>query len=274
MTLSLGNLTPKTFRHGHRTALPRSSIRDKPRLWRVAWYVSITASPYHFLNAPELTLEYLPQEWRQLPAKDAILDLVARLSSRVFLGDELCRNNDWLRITKDYTIISFKAAIKLGLVPGPLRPLLHWFIPECRLARQSLAESSALINAVLEKRAAENRKAAEEGLEPPTYNDAIEWAEKECKGRPYDAAEFQLTLSLAAIHTTTDLLAQTMLYLASEPELIRPLREEIIQVLKAEGWKKTALYNMKLVDSAFKETQRMKPNSLRRLLLQPVILQR
>ncbi|KAH8745355.1 cytochrome P450 monooxygenase-like protein [Diaporthe sp. PMI_573] len=201
-------------------------------------------------------------EWRQIPAKDAILDLVARLSSRVFLGDELCRNDDWLRITKDYTIISFKAAMKLQLVPRPLRILLHWFVPECRLARQSLAESSALISPVVEKRRADKRKAADEGAKPPEYNDAIEWAEMECKGRAYDEAVFQLSLSFAAIHTTTDLLAQTMMFLANEPELIKPLRDEIIQVLKAEGWKKTALYNMKLVDSAFKETQRMKPNSM------------
>ncbi|KAK7718583.1 hypothetical protein SLS64_002540 [Diaporthe eres] len=201
-------------------------------------------------------------EWRQLPAKDAILDLVARLSSRVFLGDELCRNDDWLRITKEYTVMSFKAAITLKFVPRPLRPLLHWFVPDCKLVRQYVAQASALISPVIEKRRAAARKAADEGAEMPEYNDAIEWAETECKGQAYDAAIFQLTLSFAAIHTTTDLLAQTMLFLASEPELITPLREEIVQVLKAEGWRKTALYNMKLVDSAFKETQRMKPNSI------------
>ncbi|KAK7735828.1 hypothetical protein SLS63_003789 [Diaporthe eres] len=201
-------------------------------------------------------------KWRQLPAKDAILDLVARLSSRVFLGDELCRNDDWLRITKEYTVMSFKAAITLKFVPRPLRPLLHWFVPDCKLVRQYVAQASALISPVIEKRRAAARKAADEGAEMPEYNDAIEWAETECKGQAYDAAIFQLTLSFAAIHTTTDLLAQTMLFLASEPELITPLREEIVQVLKAEGWRKTALYNMKLVDSAFKETQRMKPNSI------------
>lgn len=163
--------------------------------------------------------------------------------------------------------MSFKAAMTLKFVPRPLRPLLHWFIPDCKLVRQYLAQASALISPVVEKRRAAARKAADEGAEVPEYNDAIEWAETECKGQAYDAAIFQLVLSFAAIHTTTDLLAQTMLFLANEPELITPLREEIVQVLKAEGWRKTALYNMKLVDSAFKETQRMKPNSMCKLLL-------
>jgi hypothetical protein len=36
--------------------------------------------------------------------------LVAQLSSRVFLGDKVCRNPDWLRITVNYTIDSLMAA--------------------------------------------------------------------------------------------------------------------------------------------------------------------
>ncbi|KAI8171865.1 Cytochrome P450 monooygenase 2 [Colletotrichum sp. SAR 10_75] len=185
-----------------------------------------------------------------VPAKDAILDLVARLSSRVFLGDELCRNEAWLRVTKDYTVISFMAAMKLTFVPRPLRPLVHWFLPDCRLVRQHLAQARALISGVIEQRRAAKREAAAKGEEAPSYNDAIEWAEMECKGQAYDAAVFQ-------------------------PELITPLREEVVQVLKAEGWRKTALYNMKLMDSALKETQRMKPNSMfqmRRLATKDITL--
>lgn len=210
--------------------------------------------------------EFLEKEWRQVPAKDAILNLVARLSSRVFLGDELCRNEDWLRITKDYTVISFMAAMKLTFVPRLLRPLVHWLLPDCRLVRQHLAQARALINVVVDQRRAAKQEAAAKGEEVPSYNDAIDWAEMECEGQAYDAAVSQLTLSFAAIHTTTDLLAQTMLFLANQPNLITPLREEIVQILMAEGWKKTALYNMKLMDSALKETQRTKPNSMCKVL--------
>ncbi|KAI3558777.1 ent-kaurene oxidase [Colletotrichum abscissum] len=211
---------------------------------------------------PKLTIA--TSEWHQLPLKDTILDLVARLSSRVFLGPELCRNEDWLRITKDYTVLSFTAAVKLRAVPFRLRPLLHWFSADCRRTRESLAEAQKLIAPVIEKRRAEKRAAAAGGqaTETPVSNDAIEWAEAEAQGGAYDAAIFQLTLSFVAIHTTTDLLAQTLIYLAREPELIDPLRAEIVEVLKAEGWKKSALYNMKLLDSAIKETQRMKPVSM------------
>jgi cytochrome P450 len=59
------------------------------------------------------------------------------------------------------------------------------------------------------------------------------------------------------MHTTTDLLTQCILELAHHPEIIAPLLEEISRVLKTEGWKKLALYNMKLLDSVIKESLRM-----------------
>ncbi|CAG1989494.1 unnamed protein product [Fusarium graminearum] len=46
------------------------------------------------------------------------------------------------------------------------------------------------------------------------------------------------------------------------PEYIEPLRQEAVQLLHEEGWKKTTLFKMKLLDSAIKESQRMKPGSI------------
>jgi cytochrome P450 len=78
----------------------------------------------------------------------------------------------------------------------------------------------------------------------------------------------QLTLSSAAIHTTTDLISQVMMDLCSNPEIIDELRQEIVRALTEGGWKKTTLYSMKLLDSAIKESLRMNPTgiiSLRRV---------
>lgn len=60
--------------------------------------------------------------------------------------------------------------------------------------------------------------------------------------------------------TTTDLINQTMIQILLHPEIIKPLREEIIQVVAEQGgWKKQTLYNLKLMDSVIKESQRLKP---------------
>lgn len=191
-----------------------------------------------------------------------MLDTVARLSSRVFLGDRLCRNEHWLRMTKSYTVTAFQAAQSLRVYPRYLRKLVHWFQPECRQLRAQLDEAREIIALVIEERHQARKTAAEAGQSIPEYNDAIDWADQEAglKGSSrYDPAVFQLILSVAAIHTTTDLTSQVILDLAQHPEFIQPLREEISSVLSAEGWKKTALYNLKLLDSCIKESQRMKP---------------
>lgn len=190
-----------------------------------------------------------------------MLDIIARLSSRVFLGDELCRNEGWLRITKRYTLTIFSAAAALRMYPGPLRKLMQWFLPMCKRLRAEFAEARDTIAPVVEKRRQLRQAAREAGKLVPTFDDALDWADQEAGTlrESYNPAIFQLTLSVAAIHTSTDLLLQVVLDLAQHPEFFEPLREEISSVLRADGWKKTSLYNMKLLDSVMKESQRMKP---------------
>lgn len=96
-----------------------------------------------------------------------------------------------------------------------------------------------------------------------SYDDAVAWAEEVAKGEYYDAVSVQLLFSMAAMHTTTDLLTQVILDLALHPEVVEPLREEIESVLRDEGgFTKTALHKMRLLDSVLKECQRMKPASV------------
>lgn len=71
-------------------------------------------------------------------------------------------------------------------------------------------------------------------------------------------------LSLVAIHTTSDLLQEAMIRIAQHPGLFKVLRDEIVEVLGKDGLKKTALYNLKIMDSVLKESQRLKTNSLRK----------
>ncbi|CRK18591.1 hypothetical protein BN1708_012401 [Verticillium longisporum] len=201
-------------------------------------------------------------EWKEFVLKTEILNLVARLSSRVFLGPEVARNEDWLSITKSYTIHGFLAAEQLRNYSPWWRRLANQFLPECRLVRRQLVEARAIIGPVMQKRRDDRQQAADRGLPLPAFNDALDWFEAESHGSAYDAAICQLSLSTAAIHTTTDLLTKVMFNMAKHPEIVADLRQEIVSVLAAEGWKKTALYNLKLLDSVVKESQRMRPVGL------------
>ncbi|GJC99497.1 cytochrome P450 [Colletotrichum higginsianum] len=109
----------------------------------------------------------------------------------------------------------------------------------------------------------ERRRRAKAESPDVQFDDTVEWAEKAAKGLPYDASAVQLLFSMAAMHTTTDLLTQVILDLAAHPEVIEPLRQEIDTVLREEGgWTKAALHKMKLLDSVLKECQRMKPAAI------------
>ncbi|KAI1348395.1 cytochrome P450 [Xylaria sp. FL0043] len=198
-------------------------------------------------------------EWKEVNVMHTSVKYVSSLSSRIFLGDELCRNKLWLETTSQYAVNSMHAVKTLRLYPKFSRRFVHWFLPECRLIRRLLNEARVIIQEVLDKRRAEKIAAAKEGRPIPRHNDAIEWAEEESKNDPYDPAVYQIGLSMAAIHTTSDLLNQTLHNLVQRPKLINDLRKEIIEVLQNEGLTKTALFNLRLMDSVLKETQRLKP---------------
>lgn len=206
-----------------------------------------------FLHCPKMTIE-----WHEFILKDALLDLVARLSSVIFLGDEeVSQNPAWLKITKEYTVDSFIASHQLRTYPRFLRPLVAYFLPQAQKVRAQLREAESIIQPVIERRRAENAARCKTS----ERYDSIEWLEQVAqeKNIKYSPAAMQLTLALSAIHTTTDLLTTTMYEILQHPETISLLREEVISVIGTGGLKHSSLYNLKLMDSVIKEAQRLKP---------------
>lgn len=176
------------------------------------------------------------------------------MSSRLFLGDQLCRNPDWLRITTTYTHHITKAALELKAWPTFLRPILVRVLPHSRALISLVREAERVMGDVLK-----SRQALKASGQSPENMDAIEWFAQISKGRKYNPVHVQLTLSFVAIHTTADMLSQVMFDLAQHPEYIDPLRQEAIRVLGEHGWRKTSLYGLKLMDSVLKEVQRLRP---------------
>lgn len=184
----------------------------------------------------------------------------------MFLGSDICRNEKWLRITKEFTTTSFAAAAKLNMLPWVLRPLANLLDPSCQQVRAFIAEAEGILLPVIESRRKVKEAAKLAGKPVPVFNDTVEWAEAESQGTQYDPVAFQLMISFVAIHTTYDLLGRVLLLLAEHQETIKPLRQEMVEVLQAEGWSKTALNHMKLLDSTIKESQRISPTSLCKLV--------
>jgi cytochrome P450 len=189
-----------------------------------------------------------------------LLQLIARLTSRVFVGPELCANRDWLDVSVNYTVQAFVAAQALHDWPFLLRPLVQLFLPECRDLRRTMARARKVLEPVVAQRRArkEQQKSGGGGGGGSSSKvaDMIGWMDEIAKGKPYDVVVCQVGLTLAAIHTTSELLSGIISDLCSHPEWFAPLREEMVAAIGAHGWNKKALNEMKTVDSMMKESQR------------------
>ncbi|CAI7650500.1 unnamed protein product [Penicillium pancosmium] len=205
-------------------------------------------------------------EWTPYNFSAKIPYVVARLSTRAFLGETLANNKEWIDISVNYTIDAFNAARELRQWLTILRPVAQYFLTTTRKLRMHLSQGKLIIDAEIKRRhqAAKN-KTDSESENAPRLQDTLDWYESLSKssGRSVNISNGQIALSLAAIHTTSNLLTNVMYDLAAYPEYIQPLRDEIQAVVAEDGClKKSSLLKLRLMDSVMKETQRTHPVSM------------
>jgi hypothetical protein len=105
------------------------------------------------------------------------LRIIARLSARTFLPEPLCYNEDWLRISVDYTIDFFTGAYVLRLLPPVFRPLVHWFLPMTKKLREDVAIATRILEPEVIARKKEREADIKAGKPPKKYVDAFAWME-------------------------------------------------------------------------------------------------
>jgi hypothetical protein len=189
------------------------------------------------------------------------------MSASVFVGPELARDPKWQELILTSTINTFMGVRSLRAWPAFLRPLVHWFLPELRKCRQQLRLARLILQPVFDRRGyGKSRSISPDKVE--RFEDTIQWLEEIAAGRPYDAAAAQIAFAIGAMHTTSELLKQTLLDICMHPELIPILRDEAQKAVEESGWTTASVFKMQLLDSAVKETLRLKPGSLGMFSLQ------
>ncbi|KAA8645305.1 cytochrome P450 [Aspergillus tanneri] len=214
-------------------------------------------------------------EWKECYLGKTVLDLTTRLSTRVFLGEKLSRDQNWLNLSLAYTMTAMNAAQTLLKWPSILQRLANRFLPECIQQRAMLQSIRDVLEPEINKRKKTKMAALRAGEKAPSSKDTLDWMDEIARGRPFDLVFGQLQLGFVAIHTTSMLLTDVLLDICAHPEYIPRLREEVFQVLREDGWKKTSMYKLKRVDSFIKETLRLSPQSMitaRRMTTEMVVL--
>ncbi|WPB02337.1 uncharacterized protein RHO25_006971 [Cercospora beticola] len=185
--------------------------------------------------------------------------LAARLISRVLVGTPLCYNQQWVEVTNDYTLLSFTAASELRRTHWMLRPILHWFMDSCRSLRRTAKKARSQIASELERRGTVENGPIEKPEASACRSDGLHWLSQEIQesNSKADIAAAVLHLSLIGVQTTTFALSQTMRFLCEHPQWAPILRSEVVAAIDKHDWTKTALYEMKQIDSFLNESQRL-----------------
>ncbi|KZL81489.1 trichothecene c-8 hydroxylase [Colletotrichum incanum] len=193
--------------------------------------------------------------WTTVTVLPTAFQLVSRLDLLVYLGRDSARSDAFTNDVCNFVMQARPALIALRAWPSFLHRILRLFLPQCQKFIATRRRVIGMINAANESKGERPTQASDE--QSTHFRSWYDRQQRQLGGK-YEPATAQL-LAFAAISNTSDLLAKVIIDLAEHPELIGPLRNEIMSVIPTMGWRKIAIYKLFLLDSVLKETQRLKP---------------
>ncbi|KAI0673798.1 cytochrome P450 [Trametes maxima] len=208
----------------------------------------------------ELTLavpEHIPakeNEWLSVDVMKTTQKIIARASSRVFVGAPACRNKEYLDLAIAFTIEVIKDKTIINFFPQVLKPLVGLLINNVSSAIQQTVK---YLRPIVDERRVKMQEYGEDWVDKP--HDMLQWVMEFAQSRDnsYEAiAQRIMLVNFAAIHTSSNSITHVLYHLAEHPEFLAPLREEIEEVIKDEGWTKLGMGKMWKLDSFFRESQR------------------
>ncbi|PCH35783.1 cytochrome P450, partial [Wolfiporia cocos MD-104 SS10] len=218
--------------------------------------------------------ELFPQEsdWVELTNLPNFLsNVVARIVNRVFIGAPVCREPGYLKIVTNYASDVIKAKIILDLFPKLLKPLignmLPWRARATRHLKHHLSETIADRQLSLD----EYGNGCKE--KPDDFLMRIVKGARDLGGSMESILINILMANFTAVHTSSATATATLFHIASQPESIAALREDVLSATRAEGWTRGSINSMWKLDSFLKETLRwqgLSIASLRRKALKTV----
>ncbi|KAL4936006.1 hypothetical protein BDV06DRAFT_217007 [Aspergillus oleicola] len=246
----------------HDSNLPAHTVgkRLTPALSRIVPKVIDELKHAFQIEAPECNDKFVPVNLYYM-----ILHLITRSTSRVIVGETICRSQTWLDTVTKYTENLGFILLLLRPLPRFMRPLVASFLPPTRYLKKTMhwVKEEILIPLILERR---EKEANDPEYEKP--DDFIQWmmdtADNEYDAEPRNIAQGLMTiLALAVVHTSTMLITQGLFDLLLRPEYLEPLREEIDETLN-DGWEgatKQQFAKQVKMDSFLRESQRLNPTS-------------
>ena len=141
------------------------------------------------------------KDWTPVNINRQLLRIVAIASGHIFIGPELCRDERYIHASINYTVDVFTAVRALKKWSKSFRWLGAYFTPELKGIKEHKGKAKEFLAPVIEERKEMMRKGE------PLPDDMLQWTINKAPKFNSDTIDqiafTQLTLSMAAIHTTT-----------------------------------------------------------------------
>ncbi|CAL1702938.1 unnamed protein product [Somion occarium] len=190
----------------------------------------------------------------EVPALNTVMQIICRVSNRVFVGLPKCRDLDYRALNIEFTVGVMKGAFVINMFPKLLRPLAARLLTN---VPTNISRGVKHLEPIIRERF---RLMEEYGTDyDGKPNDMLSWFMDEAKGEERSVRALVLrilTLNFASIHTTSMSFTHALYHLAANPEYLAPLREDVTRAIKQEGWTRDALQKMLKVDSFLRESHR------------------
>ncbi|KAM0157208.1 hypothetical protein ACHAPG_004890 [Botrytis cinerea] len=205
------------------------------------------------------------RDYTPISAYAFVYSMILAVSSRVFVGLPLSRDQAWLDTISAYLNEVVFIANTLRPYPRVLRPILRFILaPESRMDA-ILAKALEILGPAIQERQKPGYEANDLLGFLISTSDIVD---------PKDIILKLLVLNSAALHTSTMVAVHTLYDLCERSTYIPDLRAEIKDALKEDNgsWKYSSMTKLRKLDSFMKESMRYnQPNALSfdRIVLTP-----
>ncbi|EJT96540.1 cytochrome P450 [Dacryopinax primogenitus] len=195
-------------------------------------------------------------DWMPVNAYELILRVVCRTSNRLFVGLPLCRNEEFTKMSCDYTTTVIRAGFFIAMFPGFLKPLVARWLSAAPAATKGFER---FLLPVIEERIRKEEELGESWNDQKPF-DFLQWMIDAADGKrrePKELNKRMLAMNFTATHTSSMSFTHAFYWLAAYPQYVPELRQEIEFAIKEHGWTRDAIDNMFKADSFIKEAMRL-----------------
>ncbi|KAM6495657.1 Cytochrome P450 [Amanita muscaria] len=196
-------------------------------------------------------------EWTKLNAFSTIQDIICRASNRMLVGLPLCRDPDYLSPNKHFAFNISKASRIINMFPFFLRSTVARLLPS---VRRDIERGTKHLGPLIQQRIQQDAENGKDWSHRP--NDVISWLLDVTDGQQRSLRNLAirvLFINFASIDSTTTNFTFVLYELATRPEYVQPMREEVEAIVREEGWSKESISKLHKLDSFIKEAMRLSP---------------